>query len=73
MGLLRRADAIVEGRQCSLCAFAHSDDDLLVGYRRAVASGIDTRDGGAAALVDDDLATAQLDQLLEGLETWCLR
>ena len=58
VGLLRRADAIVEGGQCCLRAFAHSDDDLLVGHRRAVASGIDAGDRGAAALVDDDLATA---------------
>ena len=58
VALLRRADAVVEGSQCCLRAFAHSDDDLLVGHRRAVTSGIDAGDGGAAALIDDDLATA---------------
>src|SRR5690606_8808868 len=57
-----RPDQVVEGTQRGLGAFAHGDDDLLVGHRGHVTGREHAGDVGLALGVDDDLAEArQLD------------
>src|SRR5690606_26832988 len=62
----RCADQVIERAQRRLGAFAHGDDDLLVGGRRGIAGCKYTCHGSLAACVDFDLAArAELDRALQ--------
>lgn len=56
LGLNNSAYLVVKGGEGSFGAFAHGDDNLLVGDGGDIAGGIDARDACAAMVVDDDLS-----------------
>ena len=58
LGLNNSAYLVVKGGEGSFGAFAHGDDNLLVGDGGDIAGGIDAWDACAAMVVDDDLPNA---------------
>ena len=56
LGLDNSAYLVVKGGEGSFGAFAHGNDNLLVGDGGDIAGGIDARDACAAMVVDDDLS-----------------
>ena len=67
LGLNHSAYLVVEGGEGGFGAFAHGDDNLLVGYGGDIAGGIDAWDACAAMGVDDDLSDAGFLQFTERL------
>ena len=67
LGLDNSAYLVVEGGEGGFGAFAHGDDNLLVGYGGDIAGGIDAWDACAAMGVDDDLTDAGFLQFAERL------
>ena len=67
LGLNHSAYLVVEGGEGGFGAFAHGDDNLLVGYGGDIAGGIDAWDACAAMGVDDNLADAGFLQFIKRL------
>ena len=67
LGLDNSAYLVVEGGEGGFSAFAHGDDNLLVGYGGDIAGGIDAWDACAAMGVDDNLSDAGFLQFIERL------
>ena len=67
LGLNHSTYLVVEGGEGGFSAFAHGDDNLLVGYGGDIAGGIDAWDACAAMGVDDNLSDAGFLQFIERL------
>ena len=66
-GLYHSASSIVKGCERRLSTLAHGNYNLLIGHRRNIARGIDSREVCSALGIDNNLSDTGLFELGKGL------